>query len=340
MIKDNETIRQAAIAKYSNVARALLGLIRECLGEIFGERPYASRAELETALQRVDDSWPHIVSLFDFAYADWLNSLRFIADERRNDYLTRILMAKLLARADDQKIADSRSFFRKAAPFLQRWFASLLSPDEWTVLNNLSREIVSSVYSDNDNVLISAIHSGSIITISLDNICINLAVKFIDFPRRQVHFMAMSRDMRTQIGRDMTIDEYFCIFDLLFLEYCEAAARPDKALRIGMLHGTEKLEKLLKVAQACKAARKGGGKATAAAGSQTAPDDNEPPLQADWIEDGSLAAMAWNKVAERARSQHIIDGPSPPPTLPQVNLSAILGKAYKTKNRAKPPSTS
>jgi hypothetical protein len=323
MIEDNAELRRTTVAKYSGAARVLFGLIRECLVEMFGDSAHASREQLDAALQRVNDSWPQVESLFDFAYLDWIQSLRFTADSRRKDGVTRILIATLAMTATERGLPHDDGFYRKAAPFLQRAFWSLASASEWKMLNELAQHVFLSTHSDRDDVLIPYLRSNTVINLAVDNICINLATRFTDLPGRQADFLSIMAGAEATVGRPVTADDFMIIFESLFLDYCEAAGRDEDAARLELFHGREKLDALRLVHQSyiqCQARGKNA---------------KGPLLTTRWTEEGSILAKAWMRLATLAHRPRIVDAPPVPAPQPRPDFAAIIASAIRDADGAR-----
>lgn len=262
-------IKGTKVQKNLNISRVLFNIIFETLYDGFGDRQTMSLEEVNRIEKKLEESWPHVESLFDGTCAECLGTPWYVRDERRKDSLTRLVYAKIVMGVPARTLPIGVRFPRAIVPGLQTMMAIVLTNREWRVLNDHARFIFDYIGSDNDTEIVTQLKCNRAIQLLCQRIFLTLLLRFKGFNARRQEFMRIVNNAMMETNYRMSDMEFCEVFEVLFREYHDLIQSEDGRLRLAMSHSEDFPEKIQAIFESYYRYKNSLSAARAAAGGDT-----------------------------------------------------------------------
>ena len=237
-------IKGTKVQKNLGISRALFNIIFETIHEGFGERSAISWEEIARIEKKLEESWPHVESLFDNTCAQCMDTRWYVRDERRKDFLTRLVFAKIVMGVPDRKVAGGLNFPRVMVSGLQTVIAVVLTNREWRILNDHVRFIFEYIGSDDDVTIVTQLKRNPAIQLLCQRVFLTLLLRFKGFNSRRQEFIRIVNNAVADSNYRMNDAEFCEIFEVLFREYHDMVGSEDGRLRLAISHSEDFPDKI------------------------------------------------------------------------------------------------
>ncbi len=240
-------IKGTKVQKNLSVARALLNIVFESIHDGFGDRVSITWEEIAKIETKIEESWPHVETLFDNTCAQCLDTCWYVRDERRKDALTRLIYAKIIMGVKERELAGGVIYPRVILPGLQTVVTVVLSSREWKILNDHARFIFEYIGSDDDIMIANQIKLNHAVRLLCQRVFLTLLLRFKGFNTRRQEFIRLINHGAIDTNYRMSDVEFCEIFEVLFREFHDMIESDEGRLRLAISHTEDFPERLLGV---------------------------------------------------------------------------------------------
>ncbi|MEI6558381.1 MAG: hypothetical protein WCO00_08215 [Rhodospirillaceae bacterium] len=237
-------IKGTKVKKNLDISRSFFNTVFDSIYKGFGERVVLSGREVAAVKAGIEASWPQFETMFGNTCVQCMEAPWFAQDERRKDFITRLVCSRIFMRVPDRATASGTKFPRVIAPGLQTMISILLTNREWRILNDHARFIFEYIGGDDDATLAAHFETNETMKQLCERIFITLFLRFKSFTTRRQEFIKIISNAVSETSYRMSEEEFCDVFDAMFGEYYEVIQSETGRLQIAMSHSEDFPERM------------------------------------------------------------------------------------------------
>ncbi len=222
--------------------------MQDMLVRAFTGRETITLADMRIVLNRFEERWATIQSLFDRAAGESIDDLSFVQNDRRKDHLTRLLFAKVLMKVTERPIGKlAIGYPRIIVSGFQAAVVAMFSEHEFDLLNQNAKWAFEFMGSDSDPVISSQLGVNEAIQQFVEPLFVMVLLRFYRFTVRRSEFVRLINETVPEIAPKVGDAEFCEIFEALFDGYFAMLQTQKGMLRIEMSQGDDFLVRVRSV---------------------------------------------------------------------------------------------
>lgn len=237
--------------RHQELAHTVLRTFYEALEPYFRAKDHVTREDLAKAFALMESHWPRIEPLFVSAcqvHCTQREGRVYQPDQRRKDFLTRLVFSNVLARLPTYEITPGGSRFPHILiRGIQKNVTSIFHDKEYDTLNAQAQSIFAQIGTDDDIEIWPLITGEHTLNVMADKIFVRLLLRFKQFNhQRQVFCRNMALSL---VDQPYTFDATaFCaLFEALFSPFEIMLGDEDGRIKLDLFFGEETSEKLSRI---------------------------------------------------------------------------------------------
>lgn len=242
----NANVKGTRVRKNLDISKSLFDIFFNSLRNELREQSVITEASVDRIERRLRAAWPQVETLFDGTCAACMDAPRYIRNNDRKDFVTRLVFAKILMHVPERPIPDmtGQVFPRIILPGLRDSIGILLNGREWAVLNEHVRLIFDYVGGDDDTTLMQQMKLNPAVGFLCQRVFVTLLLRFKGFNARRLDVMRRIEGSLRDSSYRLQDSEFCQIFEGLFREYHDLIQTDEGRLRVSMSYSDDAPETL------------------------------------------------------------------------------------------------
>lgn len=222
--------------------KALLDTIYNGIVPYFDEHGTMTKERFDQSFDKIKAFWskiqPRFKSICDSCISE--NNTLYEVDARRNDFLTRILFSKIMAKIPERKhYKTDQNYPIMIAPHFKSVVGSLFNKTEYDLLNAKALSIYQRVKEEDDKLFWETVCKNQNIKYDIDVIFIRFMLLFKNFNmKKELFFNIFNKYSLSKDSEHRLSNIEFCeLFETLFIEYETVALSENDRNKMDVLYG-------------------------------------------------------------------------------------------------------
>lgn len=237
-------------AKHHDLAHTLIRTFYEALEPYLQNKGHITKDEIEKAFRLMEVYWPKVLPLFEVTcrMCTEQRDHTYKPDERRKDFLTRLVFSYLIANIPQRIDPDSNKMFPQILVHgIQANMQSMFYEKEFDALNSQAQTIFSMIGTDEDDKVWPLIAANDTLNMLADQIFVRMLLRFKHFNHQRQVFSR--RVFQSVDGMSYAFnDSDFCaVFTALFGRFEGILSTQDGRVKIDLYYGEETADKMTKI---------------------------------------------------------------------------------------------